>query len=240
MEKFKSCGLCINGHIVREGVPYFCNCKKSYDRKTELLLRLDKSKIPHDIQLYSYSPSSDYRGNKSRSSVDKIEKFIQGFRTKYSKVCLYLYGPDGTQKTILASYIGRKLLEENYQVGYVQMSDLLQILSKSGFDKDSDTTILKYDQLNCLIIDNCFDEGILFYKSVDKMDYRVVHLREFLRRSLKGKNKKSVIFISQESPNKIAELGYGKDIEILIKESTRNTQLFFQDFYEEPGALWDI
>src|SRR5208337_1397575 len=83
-----------------------CTCFKDYQAKLIISIELDKANIPQSIMDFDIQ---SYRGKKSLEQVVKIRKYAKEFKEKFSHVNLYMYGPNSTQKTTLAFYVGREL-----------------------------------------------------------------------------------------------------------------------------------
>lgn len=242
--KYEPCDKCKDGyiyvraakngghdeHVVR------CQCLTDFIKKRTLEIRLGSSGLSSTIINYDLS---NYIGEKSKDELRKIELFILEFGARFHNKYLYLYGPNGTQKTTLAQYVGRELLEQGFTVKYILMNDMIKNLTKEGFEENIDTEINSYQAVDCLIIDESFDkEKILWYKSGYQMNF----LDTLLRKRIDQLNK-SIIFISNKNVASIND-NFNTSIYDLIKRNTKQTVLEFYDHYSlkddfDPKDLWE-
>jgi DNA replication protein DnaC len=191
----------------------FCTCFKDYQTKLILGMNLKKANIP--LSILSYNVKS-YRGKKSIDKVEKLKMYSKAFQEKFTSVNLYIYGPNSTQKTTLAYYIGMELLKtEKLTVRYTLMDTLIKDLISSNYGESKESkTIEQYRDADLLIIDESFDKRrITLYKS----GYQLSFLDSFLRDRMET-NKKATIFISNLDVGLI-EGTFGKGLFELIQRN---------------------
>ena len=239
MQDFVSCGKCDNGYVYNENYTKVtrCSCLTKFLYNKILELELKKAHIPLSVMDYSID---NYIGIQSFFEVEKIYSYVHKFKEKFSSICLYMYGPNGTQKTTLAQWIGRELIKKGISVFYTYMDTLLKKKMKEGWEYDSE--ILMYlrliESVDCLILDESFDKDkITWYAS----DYQMSFLDNFLRNRIERQNK-PIIFISNKEISSI-KANFNNSIYDLIRRNMKNTVLYFQDSYTlqddfNPKELW--
>jgi len=242
MDKFIPCSNCVDGYIyyraTKDGSSEYvkrCQCLTNYIENKNLELRLKGSGLALSIVGYDIKT---YIGKKSIKELEKVEKFIKEFKEKFYCKHLYIFGPNGTQKTTIAQYIGRELIRQGLSIKYALMNEIIKTLSKEGFEKEVQQEIKDYYKVDCLIIDEAFDkEKILWYKS----NYQMNFLDSLLRKRIDQYNK-SIIFVSNKFVESIND-NFNTSIYDLIKRNTEQTILEFYDHYSlkndfDPKDLW--
>lgn len=237
---FIPCGKCNNGYLYTrpkndKQFVVRCDCLTEYLYQERLRQKLISSGIPMSILDYTID---SYIGEESLNSVQKIQKFVRRFSEKFSSVHLYLTGPNGTQKTTIAHYLGRELLKQGHTVRYVLMNEMIKNLTKEGFEKYVDSHIEQYYTVDCLIVDEAFDKDkILWYRS----NYQMNFLDSILRKRI-DQLQKSIVFVSNKSIESIKD-NFNYSIYDLVKRNTLHTTLPFVDHYTkkddfDPEDLW--
>src|SRR5208282_375090 len=193
-----------------------CTCYKDHQAKVITFIELDKAKIPNSILDYDIQ---SYRGKKSLEQVAKIRKYAKEFKEKFSHVNLYMYGPNSTQKTTLAFYVGRELIKREYEntVYYVLMDKMIKdlISINYGIKEEESKIVDQYKNSDLLIIDEAFDrKRLTLYKS----GFQIPFLDSFLRDRLE-RSKKATIFISNQDIGFI-EGTFGQGLFELISRNT--------------------
>lgn len=166
---------------------------------------------------------------------------------KFHNSTLYMYGPNGTQKTVLATWLAREIISSNYRLNHVKyytMNDFIkELMRDSSWNEEEnnfvDTLIEKVDML---ILDESFDkEKVTLYKS----GYQIPFLDTFLRK-WSNTTDKSIVFISNVEPSKIEANGYSKSIQDLVERNIKlhGALLTFEDRYLDSvesisGGLFD-
>lgn len=237
---FVPCGKCNNGYLYTrpkndKQFVVRCDCLTSYLYEQRMQYKLIQSGIPPSIWNYQIE---SYIGSESLSSIQKIQKFVSRFFDKFASVHLYMTGPNGTQKTTIAHYLGRELLKRGCTVRYVLMNEMIKNLTKEGFEEYVDAHIEQYHTVDCLIIDEAFDKDkILWYKS----NYQMNFLDSILRKRI-DQLQKSIVFVSNKSIESIKD-NFNYSIYDLVKRNTLQTVLPFVDHYTkkddfDPEDLW--
>jgi hypothetical protein len=209
---------------------------KEYRDKIILEDRIINAQLPIFIKTYTIN---NYIGQDKNKNLIKVNKYIQEFKTKYKNIHLYFYSDkNSTQKTTIASYIGKELLRQNITVKFVLMSDLINDLKNYDFDNKAKENIDKIEDIELLIIDDCFD---LKKMTIYNNGYQLGFIDNYLRKRIEN-NKLATIFTSNINIEDINK-GFGISLQALIK---RNVEILeFKDSIEElenklPNkSIWD-
>lgn len=261
MIKFVQCRNCLgkNGNVAKPGyISHFitatdgitqvetieeCDCHKKWRKQVELESKANRAGLnPKWIDF----KESDYVGNKSLANFHRLQKYAKVFLSpeneNIKKIiesnCLYIYGPNGTQKTTVANWLGYKFLKNGRKVKYVLMNDLTKMLQKADRDEELQEKIEKLLEVDCLIIDEAFmKERMTIYAS----GYQLAFLDSFLRNRIQGKNR-GIIFISNIPANEIDEKLFGKGIKDLVIRNVElcKGELLFEDNFIENKSEIDI
>lgn len=234
----KTCDKCNEGYITctdKDGLKYYkvCDClKKSLEEKQ---LEAQYKHNGFDMRNYKYSPRS-YVGTKSSKVKDRLLNYVKKFKENKDvrRLLLYMYGPNGTQKTTLASWVGKTLLTKGFSVRYILMNNLVALLQDcSNFNEEkaqkAQFMIDKFNDTDLLIIDESFDKDKLW---ISRSGYQLGIIDSFIRERVQRFNK-GIIFISNKKPEEIKSQGYSVSIEdFIMRETTlNNTLLTFEDNY---------
>jgi len=195
-----------------------------YKHLVKMEYLLTRASIP--ISMLDYDLNRDYIG---KSSIDKINYYVENFEDTFSDKCLYLYGDRGTQKTTVAYWIGIELLRKDISTKYITMKELIDTLVNEQFSEEAQEEIVSLKNTQTLILDRAFDkEQVTIYKS----GYQLSFLDSFLRNRLEN-DMKATIIISNNEYTEIANQGFNPDIEDLIKRSVKPFKLVleFKDHY---------
>lgn len=242
IEPFIGCENCsdTNGFIYttdKNGYPGAekCQCLIDYQRRQYLRYQMYKAGIP--LSIIDYDVSS-YAGEESADSVEKLKKYVSEFLNKYIGVSLYMWGPNGTQKTTLAMWIGREVLRKKKSVHYVFMDKLIKELTQEGFKEEVSSNLNTYRSVDLLIIDEAFDKGkVTWYNS----DYQMSFLDRFLRQRLE-QDRLPIIFVSNKDVPSIRS-NFNNSLYELVDRNTKQAQLYFEDHFGkaenfESKDLW--
>lgn len=229
-EEFVGCDKCrdTNGFIYEidengNQISKKCQCLLEYQQKQYLHLALSRANIPTSVLIYTID---SYIGTQSLSHVPKLKKYVHEFKEKYYDTHLYIYGPNSTQKTTLAMWIGRELLVQKVSVYYVLMDNMVRALTQEQFEEEFQKLISKINSVDCLIIDEAFDkEKVTWYKS----GYQLTFLDRFLRHRMES-DRKATIFVSNKDVISIRS-NFSTSVFELIQRNTSQTQLQFIDHY---------
>lgn len=235
VNKFVPCADCTNGYIIDNGDACKCDCLLEFQKKNRSFIAFKNSNI--NSFLYDYE-IEDYIGRDVAENLEKIKKFINFFEEKYNNQHLYLYGPNHTQKTTIASYIGKKLIQKKYKVYLVILNDFIRSLTQRDFEAEQHNyAIKKTVEADLLIVDDSFCTQ---KNTVYASGYQIPFLDTFLRDRLEGK-RKATIFTSNISRENIDENVFGMSIKSLIMRSTH--PLHFVDNVAEKnnfeGSIWE-
>lgn len=240
MNKFIPCRTCpaLKKESPREGY-YFdiksgcpilveCDCHKKWRKEKELSAYYKISNINPNFNF------NDYVGTNSILSKRCLESFADNFNNYINRTMIYLYGPNGTQKTSLSMCTAKTIINKGYTVQYVLMNNLISALvTETGAfkedDEDTQRFLKRSRECDLLIIDESFDKSkVTLYKS----GYQIPFLDSFLRDRFELNNK-SIMFISNIKPYNIENAGYGRSLQDLIVRNTTSTLLEFYDNYIE-------
>lgn len=212
-----------------------CECHKRWKKAVKLERLMNKANIATDTAKYKLS---SYVGTESINNVHRLETYVtrsldskesESVKKQLASSCLYLYGPNGTQKTTLAMWAGYKFLEAGKSVRYILMNDLIKMLQKAERDEDIQRQLDKIIDVDLLIIDESFDKGKL---TIYRSGYQIPFLDSFLRNRIQSK-KKGIMFISNVPMEEIEANGFNASIQDLV---TRNVTIYkglleFKDNY---------
>ncbi len=217
IEKFISCGRCNNGYLYKidsnkETIVIPCNCLQRYKKKSKLEIAVYESKLPRKVLSYNIN---SYIGVKNKNDILKFKKYVKDFYKKFKSVHLYLWSKQSsTQKTTIAAWIGKNLLEIGFSVQFILMNDLLKLLQSVDFKNDLEDKVLELMNCDFLIIDDSFDPNkVTIYKS----GYQLAFLDSFLRKRIEQLNK-AICFTSNIPIIEIGKI-FNVHIEKLIQRS---------------------
>lgn len=223
-----------------------CECHKQFVQRELLQYKAAASNIWP--QAFDYNIDTDYVGTKSIKEIQRLKKYVYEF-SNYKNVMVYIHGPNGTQKSTLAHWIGANVLHQGYSVKYLLMQSLLMTIS--GFEKDEvrqqekQAEIEKLKSVDLLIVDESFSKDkVTIYDS----GYQLPFLDRFLRERCEIAQR-GIIFISNKPPEEIEKQKFSASIQDFVLRNTDkpqgNTRLYFEDNYKEaranfePRSLWD-
>ena len=190
---------------------------------------------------------ANYKGNESISNVNRLIKYVHLFDNKDENIkrqaiksVIYLYGPNGTQKTTLANWIGSELLQKGVSCCYALMKKIIDELWESQRDEEAKAYIDKLLKCDVLIIDEAFSKDkIHLWQSGNQIGY----IDEFLREKLN--NGKGIIFISNNSPSEIESQGFSHSIHDLVNRellktdgTMKMTDKYFDNIGQIPESLF--
>lgn len=202
-----------------------CECHVKWRKSVELENKASRAGL--NPKWLNFDIEQDYVGTKSKENIERIKKYVLNFikpandevKKIMESASLYLYGPNGTQKTTVANWIGYECLRHNKTVKYILMNDLIKLLQRADRDEDEQAKLDKILEVDCLILDESLSKDkVTVYKS----NYQIPFLDSFLRNRIQGKNK-GIIFISNTSLDDIDEQVFGKSIKDLVIRNTRGS-----------------
>lgn len=241
MKKFESCGKCNDGWKYRvdkngEENAIKCSCLTQYQKKESIRIKLEKANI--STKALDFNLDETYIGPDVDGNIKKIKKYIEQFKEKYSKISLYFWSEENsTQKTTVASIIGKELIIKGLKVRLILMDTLIKLLQDSSFDKDKEALLLDYSTADLLIIDDCFDKAKM---TVYKSGYQFAFIDSFLRHRMEVATK-ATIFTSNVNQSSIGQ-AFNISIEKLVKRNTYAME--FKDSIElkndfNPEDIWE-
>ena len=232
MKKFEPCEKCRNqegpapGYIYQDRNGYKVAQECECHRLWELESKRERAYIRAGVN--TTAEFGSYKGDRSRESVEALKVLSDNFNRFKERTNVYMYGPNGTQKTTMAQVLGKELINRGYSVRYVLMETLIHDLN-GGFEKDEDREmrVKEYQEVDCLIIDEAFDTTkVTVYKS----GYQLPYLDSFLRERY-DQDRKSTVFISNVTPQDISVEKFGASLQNFMVRTTINSFLTFQDEY---------
>lgn len=245
MSEFKHCSKCKDGYIYKiDNSGFFrvaieCDCHKKWVAENQL-----EKKYKHngfDMRNFNYNPRS-YVGKKSAKDKDRLINYVNQFELNpdVRKIIVYIYGPNGTQKSTLVSWVGKTLLSKGFSVRYYLMKDLINILlNAESFNeelKESSLAILeKLNNTDLIIIDESFDKSKTW---ISRSGYELGTLDSWIRKRISSLNK-GIIFVSNINPKDIVSQNYSVSISDFInREITINDSLLkFEDNYIQSSIV---
>lgn len=185
---------------------------KRFKREKKVLIELERN----GVLLGDFSRLDQYKGDDKPKNIEKLQKFIDEFDSRYRKVHLYLYSAlNSTQKTTVSKIIAKELALKGFSVMFINMDELVKKLTQENFDNSNDDILRKVRDSDFLVVDDSFDPSkMTLYKS----KYQLSFLDSFLRYRLETK-KKSTCFTSNTDPAEIGKV-FDRHIEALIKRTT--------------------
>lgn len=177
--------------------------------------------------------------SQDRTIPKKLTIFVEEFDNKFKNIHLYFWSKEnGTQKTTIASIVGKLLLFRGKSVYFVSMGDLIKCLQSENFDQDSSSMVDVYKNCDFLIIDDCFDKR---KATIYKSGWQISFLDQFLRYRLETV-RLSTCFTSNYAINEIDEDTFGISLKKLIERSIIDPfhfdTLYQQRNYFDPSDLW--
>lgn len=213
-----------------------CECHKKWREEVQVEARAKKANL--NLKWINFNPLSDYVGEVSYNSVKRLISYTTKSlspdtpKDKLDLIkasVLYMYGPNGTQKTTLANYVGYSFIRAGKKVYYCLMNDLIKLLQKAERDEEAQALLDKISDVDLLIIDEAFDKKkVTLYKS----DWQLPFLDSFLRNRIQTKNK-GVLFVSNVPISGIAANNFSESIQDLVSRNVEicNGNLTFLDNY---------
>ena len=208
---------------------------KAYKERKRIQLLMESSDLPIHARNLSFS---DYVGSDT-DKIDKMLKYSSNF-DKYKSTHLYLWSHENsTQKTTMASILGKEILIQGKKVNFILMNTLTKLLSRGTFEDEQDSLLVKkYLECDFLIIDDSFDKR---KATIFKSGYQIPFLDEFLRTRLEILGK-ATCFTSNYSLEEIDESVFGVSIKKLMMRSIKDPFHFGTSYSMRndfnPDTLW--
>ena len=142
MAKFVPCRICARKegpqagyyYVEKEGKTFIkeCSCHKRWEESQLLARRLKEANLwDSDYKI------DNYVGEISKDDAYALVQYIESFKEKFHNKMLYMYGHNSTQKTTLAQWVGKSLVEKGFTVYYTLMESLSVALIPN-FNDDSE------------------------------------------------------------------------------------------------------
>ena len=220
-----------------DGEIYLVKTPEWQEAQTQALFesRFRASGLPVHVKNLSVR---DYIGT-NRSIPRKITKYINCFDSRYNSLHLYFWSHEnGTQKTTMASIIGKELLKRGKMVRFILMGELLSLLTDLDRKEEAQDLRSQLLESDYLVIDDAFDKR---KATIYRSGYQISFLDIFLRERLEVK-KKATCFTSNFSVDEIDEDVFGQSLKKLVIRSVPEPFVFDvlytdrNDF--DPNSLW--
>lgn len=231
---FNPCKKCNNGYIYTKKDSFEsvieCECHKKWLKENQLEKQYKHNGF--DMRHFTYSPRQ-YVGSKSIEDKDRLINYVRQFELNHEvrKLLVYMYGPNGTQKSTLASWVGKSLLAKMFSVRYVLMNDLIKLLMDAeDFNEErkeaAQAKVEKLENTDLIIVDESFDkEKVKLYRS----KFQISFLDSWVRKRI-GSLNKGIIFISNVPLNKIEENGFSHSIQDFVEREVKLKKCYLQFF----------
>ena len=218
--------------VVENGHPYKvvkeCEHHKSWRAEADVYY----SYIRNGFQEKDFNYSiKDYIGNKSINNINRFRNYIDQLNNiEVRSSILYWHGIPGTQKTTVAQWLGKEIIKAGYSCSYFYMKKLIDFLFKAPNDEEIMNWAKKYINDDIVIIDEAFSKNKIS-SLWGESKYNIGNLGEFIRNKIS--DGKGIVFISNESPKELLDLGFDQPImDIIIRETYKRNSIFeFKDNY---------
>lgn len=243
--EFKSCGKCKDGYIYKTDASGFfqnaieCECHKKWIAENQLEKQYKHNGF--DMRHFTYTPRS-YAGTKSVADKDRLINYTNQFELnpEVRKLIVYMYGPNGTQKSTLASWVGKTLLSKGFSVRYVLMNDLIKLLMDAeDFNEErkikAQARVEKLENTDLIIIDEAFDKDkVKLFRS----GYQMSFLDSWIRKRI-GQLNKGILFVSNAKIEDIEANGFTHSIKDFVEREVKlhNCLLQFMDNYLQSTTV---
>lgn len=170
----------------------------------------------------------DYKGEVSRKQVDVAQAFAKNITDeKVKNMNLYLWGPNSSQKTMIACAIGKEAIRQGLLVQFILAGDLIDALMKNqGYSKDDQEheKIRRIKMSHIVIVDDMFDDKKSMMWKTANADLIIVEVDRFIRH-MTSENIHCVFSSNIELPT--IKFNYGQSLfELMDREFY---QLKFED-----------
>lgn len=155
-----------------------------------------------------------YKGQDLAKNVPKLQMYVDRFEKKYKHINLYLWSIlNGTQKSTVARWICRRLIERGFTAHFILMGTLTKALTRRGYDDQDEWLLDTVATVDFLVVDDAFDpKKVTLYKS----GYQIPFLDEFLRQRLEM-DRRATCFTSNVCVDSVE--GFGPSLASLVKRS---------------------
>jgi DNA replication protein DnaC len=204
-----------------------CEIHKEYRIEQDMLRSFRAAGLRPD--LFDYDLKRDYKGTQSKDNVNRILKYIENWSSneELQRCLLYFTGPNGTQKTMIAHYVGMQLIRQGHSVLVRLMNDVVKDLCNSQYDENAKMRIDDIMNVDLLILDEAFDrDKITIYKERNQIPF----IDSFIRDRI---DKKGLILISNVKTSEIDDI-FGNSLKDLLQRKTSlyDSELEFTDNWQ--------
>ena len=212
----------VHGYVGRGAMKLVeCDCHLEWVKlaRGERLIR--ESGLPN----YNYKVT-DYLGARSVRSLEAVKRVASEWekRPEFRSTFMYMYGPNGCQKTALADWLGKELCMKGVVVKFVPVREFATKLRRSFVEDGFKVDLEHLQAADFLILDEMFDTT-----KVTVTDWFIPFLDAFLRERVEYL-KKTVLTISNVAPNDISPK-FGESLKNFVERHTKRSTLLFQDDY---------
>ena len=127
----------------------------------------------------------DYKGDISRGQVEIAQAFAKNItHEKVKNTNLYLWGPNSSQKTMIACAIGKEAIRQGLYVQFILAGDLIDALMKNqgyGRNEEENQRIRNIKMSHMVIVDDMFDDKKSMMWKTANSDLIVVEVDRFIR-----------------------------------------------------------
>lgn len=199
------------GYLTKEdGTVLECNCLKNYNNYIRLVKYLKSVGVPTRYIDYSIS---DYEGEKSLDSVNKVKNLIPNIEDFVEKgLQLYLVGPEFTQKAAISCYIMKKAIMKKKSAYYTTMPNLVHLLKNAYFAKaitaiEATKELALVKNVDLLVVDDAFDSKKVYLGSSSAIQSLLI---DFFKH--RNNNLKSNVYVSEVKVRDIDLTGTGNAV----------------------------
>ena len=220
-----------------------CECHKKWVEEVRVESEAKRSGL--NPKWREFDIHKDYVGTKSLNNISRIISYVdkalhaesETVRDAVLASSIYIYGPNGTQKTTVGNWIGYTFIRNHKKVQYILMNDLIKLLQKADRDEDAQDKIEKLLNVDCLIIDEALDpDKVTLFKS----NWQLPFLDTFIRNRV---NKhKGIIYISNVALKDVNEEKFEKSIKDLVTRevAAQKAELLLEDNYLDNMSKVDV
>jgi DNA polymerase III delta prime subunit len=237
---FEPCLKCDRGYLPSGEAITKCSCLVKHEEILRLLIGLEMSNLITSNsskesvnQIIAYD-IKQYLGKDKAQIISKVKKYIAHFSEKYSSLNLFFSGNPGTQKTTVAKFIAKSLLQKNKKCYYVLASPLIQTISNAERVEEEKAKLDYITNCDLLIIDDFSEDQIVTFQS----GWQRKNLFPWLKYRLET-IKKATIFISNKTIDNLGDYFEGAIQDVIAREVPDKTMIF-EDKYSQLSEKVDI
>jgi DNA replication protein DnaC len=210
-----------------------CERHVEWRTKRELFAKFIQSGFRWDLFELDYP--NDYVGFQSIKSMQRVVNYVKKFpySEEVRKCLVYLYGPNGTQKTLMGNYIGSQLIQQGYDVKFILMNTLIKNLTQESYNDDVRLWLEKLAKADLLVLDEAFDIEKVSISM--RSGYQLPFFDTFIRQWI---NNKGIVMISNKKIEDIPAV-FGSSLQNLVKRRSKyaTSALEFLDNWADIKSL---